>query len=76
MAARGCGGSVPSRMNATPTQIRPEPQQRRPRAADRRDRRLHAVLRDPTAPVDRAEATHGDDRTHTPPHGDALLQRR
>jgi hypothetical protein len=34
------------------------------------------VPRDTTAPVRRGNAAHRDDRSHTPPHGDALLPRR
>jgi hypothetical protein len=40
-----------------------------------RDRRRQ-VPRDTTAPVRRGNAAHRDDRSHTPPHGDALLPRR
>jgi hypothetical protein len=57
-------------MNVT---ITPQP---RPEPAERRDDAARAERRDPTAPARRADETHGDDRTHTPPHGDAVLQPR
>jgi hypothetical protein len=40
-------------------------------ATDRREQ----PPRDTTAPVRREDAAHRDDRSHTPPHGDALLPR-
>jgi hypothetical protein len=55
-------------MSAISKQIEPPE-----RAADRLGKQPPAVLRDPTTPQSRDEAPRGDDQSHTPPHGDALL---
>jgi hypothetical protein len=64
-------------MKATaPTQITPERRAPSSRAGDRRRRQAQAVVRDPTTPAEHEAAPRGDDRSHTPPHGDALLPRK
>jgi hypothetical protein len=45
-------------------------------AVDRRRRQSAVTLGDPTRPARRDAASRRDDRTHTPPHGDALLPRK
>ena len=62
-------------MSTTATQVTPglEP---RTRAVDRFRRQAHAVLPDPPSPPEREAAPRRDDRSHTPPHGEALLPLR
>jgi uncharacterized membrane protein YbhN (UPF0104 family) len=69
------GSTVAGRMKATATEKTPAHRARRARASELRGQ-AHAVPRDPTTPAERDAAPRGDDRSHTPPHGDALLPRR
>ena len=59
-----------STMSATSKQFTPEVVET---SADPLGKQPPAVLRDPTTPQIRDEAPRGDDRSHTSPHGDALL---
>jgi hypothetical protein len=61
-------------MNAT-TEATPKLREPREHVADQLREPPHAVLDDPTTPVKRDAALHGDDQSHTPPHGDAVFPR-
>jgi hypothetical protein len=62
-------------MNATTTKPKAGEREARRGAVEATHRGPGAVLRDPTAPAQGTRTPHVDDRTHTPPHGDALLRR-
>ena len=63
-------------MNPTATKDTPARRPLRSGADDPVARRAHAVRRDPTTPAEPDPAPRGDDRSHTPPHGEALLPPR
>jgi uncharacterized membrane protein YbhN (UPF0104 family) len=73
MMRRLGGRTVAGRMK--PTHDTPARHARRSRAGDR-PRQAHPLSRDPATPAQREAVPRGDDRSHTPPHGDALLPRQ
>lgn len=76
MMCRCAGNLVVGTMNTTATQVTPGLRESRTHAVDRLRRQAHLVLRGPATPPEREAAPRRDDRSHTPPHGDALLPLR